>query len=130
MHLSRSVFGCSVIAMGQCLPEHDTMTNKVRTPRCPVCNGRMEYKAIDYWGGTPKNVCSQCGYDGSFAIEWEDDDQMRGYHPKEWKQRRKGMISLKDDANRSLARMYVILEIISLLLAFGVLIVYYIHGNY
>jgi hypothetical protein len=45
----------------------------------PVCNGKMEYKTLDYFGNQPKNVCTRCGYSGSFSIEWENLAAMSRY---------------------------------------------------
>lgn len=96
------------------------MKHSGRTSRCPVCNGRMEYKTFDPWTTFPKNVCCRCGYSGSFAIEWDNDEQMADYRPNHCKERKKEALALEDEKLHNVTRMYAILMIISSLLAIGV----------
>ncbi|MDD1727455.1 MAG: hypothetical protein LUQ50_00120 [Methanospirillum sp.] len=105
------------------------MKKSGRILRCPVCNGRMEYKAIDYWCDRPKNVCSRCGYDGSFAFEWDNDDLMEDYRPKNGKQRKKRAVSIEDDKLRSITRFYAILYIITFIILCGLAIIGFIKMN-
>ncbi|WP_319579856.1 hypothetical protein [uncultured Methanospirillum sp.] len=101
------------------------MKHPSRVKRCPVCNGRMEYKSFDPWTTFPKDVCSRCGYSGSFAIEWEDDGLMDDYKPANCKSRKKEAYALEKEGLRNIVRLYAILMILSWALALLMGIVIY-----
>ena len=101
------------------------MKHSGRVRRCPVCNGRMEYKSFDPWTTFPRDICSRCGYSGSFAIEWEDDGRMEDYKPENCRSRKKEAYALEKEGLRNIVRLYAILMIISSALAFIVGIVIY-----
>jgi hypothetical protein len=101
------------------------MKHSGRMSRCPVCNGHMEYKTVYPWTTFPKDVCSRCGYSGSFAIEWDNDEEMADYRPKNCEIRKKEAFALEDERLHNVARMSAILMIITSLLILGFGIIMY-----
>ncbi len=85
----------------------------VRIRRCPVCNGKMEYKAFDYFTRQPKNVCNRCGYSGSFQIEWDDDSRMSRLRPARFRERCKEATRIEDSGMRGIAGFWALLVIIT-----------------
>lgn len=79
----------------------------------------MQYKAIYYPGKTPLNVCQKCGYSGSFAIEWDNEDRMADYTPKDWKEKRKTFARHEDE---KLQRVTLI-QAICMIIGYTILIV-------
>lgn len=84
-----------------------------RIRRCPVCNGKMEYKAFDYFTRQPKNVCTRCGYSGSFQIEWDDDSRMSRFRPGRIRERNKEATRIEDTRLRGIAGFWALLVIIT-----------------
>jgi len=78
----------------------------------------MEYKSFDPWTTFPKDVCTRCGYSGSFAIEWDNDTLMADYHPDNIKHRKKEASKIEGKALRSTVGFFAIIMIITYILIF------------
>lgn len=98
------------------------MQHSGRIRRCPVCNGRMEYKSFDPWTTFPKDICGRCGYSGSFAIEWENDTLMEDYHPGNFVVRKKEAYEIENYALHCIVRFFAIIAIITYLLLIALII--------
>ncbi|WP_319578762.1 hypothetical protein [uncultured Methanospirillum sp.] len=76
----------------------------------------MEYRSFDPWTTFPKDICSKCGYSGSFAIEWVNDKMMADYHPHDSEHRKKEAYAIEHSSLQNVVRFFGIIAIITYLL--------------